>query len=108
MQPLGHYKQSNDLQTGHWQHAPPKNFCTVGGDITNPGRSLKPRLFNVYTVLKILSAKGQIISEAIFIGFKSLKKQVIFFRISALASKMGQIEKPHCDIYQDRYIIFII
>ena len=40
------------------------------------------------------TAKGQEISEAIFLGFSSSEQKMIFFKmISALASKMGQIKK---------------
>ena len=39
-------------------------------------------------------SKGQLISEAIFRGFKPPKKQTKFFlRVSAQASEMGQIKK---------------
>ena len=46
--------------------------------------------------LKQVGAKDQIISEAIFLGFKSPKKQTKFLKICALASKMGQIKKNVC------------
>ena len=37
--------------------------------------------------------KGQLISDAIFLGLQSPKKQMNFIIISFLASKVGQIKK---------------
>ena len=54
----------------------------------------------VFTDLKILDAKGQIISEAIFLGFNSSKKRTKYFQKFALANRaevfrlfFGRIEK---------------
>ena len=54
----------------------------------------------VFTDLKILDAKGQIISEAIFLGFNSSKKRTKYFQKFALATRaevfrsfFGRIEK---------------
>ena len=46
-----------------------------------------------WAFFEFLLFKGQLISEAIFLGFKSPKKQMSFWRISALASKMSEIKK---------------
>ena len=46
-----------------------------------------------YDVNAALTSKGQVISKAIFLGFRiSQKVNEIFYRISALASKMDQFK----------------
>ena len=53
------------------------------------------------------TSKGQLISNGNFSIFKSTKKPTIFSRISALASKMGQIKNGHYN-NNDNYRVFNI